>query len=122
MVLEVLHGKKKALWRLVVAGIYREESLGWLASLPIGSSKNRPWFDIVKMAPLYERFIKFKAGKGQRISFWKDKWQGVSSLKEDFPDIFSLSLKQNAMVAECCDEVQGTWNLGIRRGVFEREV
>lgn len=101
-----------ALWRqvwLAFMGRNRE----WLVFHPTGSSKNRPWFDIAKMMPVYGKFIRFNVGNGTRISFWMDKWLGESYFKDDFLDIFNISLKQNATVADCWDEEEITWNLGI---------
>lgn len=40
----------------------------------------------------------------------------------DFPDIFVLSLKKEATIAEYWNEAQRDWNLGLRRGRFDREL
>lgn len=47
---------------------------------------------------------------------------GLGPLKEEFLDIFRLSLNQNASVAECWDNDHGSWNLSIRRSIFDKEI
>lgn len=47
---------------------------------------------------------------------------GDSPLAQAFPDIFVVSLKQNATLAECWNSVQNSWDLGFRRGLFDREI
>lgn len=45
-----------------------------------------------------------------------------SSLQAAFPDISNLSLKEEATLAKCRDGIQETWDLGIRRGIFDIEL
>lgn len=71
---------------------------------------------------MYESFIRFKAGNGHNVRFWKDRWLRESTLKEDFTDIFNLSLNQDATLVDAWNEDLGTWNLSIRRGIFDWEM
>lgn len=45
-----------------------------------------------------------------------------SALDLIYPDLYNLSLKKEASVADCWDEVQSDWNLSFRRGFRDSEV
>lgn len=49
-----------------------EDPLGWSFSLPLGSSKNRSWFDITNIVPLFAKFSRFKDGNGLHVRSWED--------------------------------------------------
>lgn len=76
-----------------------------------GSSRNRPWFDIVKVAHLFDSFVRFKAGNGQRISFWFDRWLSDLTLKFAFPLMYNVSLKKRCQlwIARIVSMRFGTW-------------
>lgn len=42
-------------------------------------------------------------------------------LKISFPNIFALSQKKEALIVDCWDDENKTWNLGLRRSLFNRE-
>ncbi|XP_022149391.1 uncharacterized protein LOC111017819 [Momordica charantia] len=88
--------ESEALWRKVISSIYGVDPHGWLP--------------------------KDSKGKGSRIRFWLDKWNGEATLAEDFPDLYAISLKKEAVVADCWSNVYKTWDLGFRRGLFDREL
>ena len=64
----------------------------------------------------------FLLGEGTKIKFWKDGWCGVQPLTETFPSLFSLSLNQDALVADCWCNVSHSWNLGLRRNLLDNEL
>jgi hypothetical protein len=42
------------------------------------------------------------------IKFWEDNWIGKSSLKQAFPQLFSLSLQQMGLISDT-----GVWQKGV---------
>ncbi|XP_022158566.1 uncharacterized protein LOC111025019 [Momordica charantia] len=111
--------EENALWRRVIASIYGVDKYGWLTKAPKGKAKGRPWFDIAKNLSAFQEMVVFKANQGDRLSFWMDKWAGNLPLLDEFPDMFALSLKQNAYVKDCWNEENQTWDLALRRGLFD---
>ena len=55
-----------------------------------------------------------------KVSFWEDKWIAQRTLKQLFPDLYTLSFQQNATVAEMWTG-QG-WNLHRRRNLNDWEI
>lgn len=54
------------------------------------------------------------------IRCWVDSWCDSQPLAQKFPDIFTLSLKKDAVIADCWCTSSQTWDLGLRRCVFDR--
>lgn len=78
------------------------------------------WLNIQKNYVLFEKFTRFQVSCGKNISFWEDAWCGSEPLKDTFPDIYVISQKKNTSIHDCWDANNQTWNLGLRRGLFER--
>ncbi|WMV14734.1 hypothetical protein MTR67_008119 [Solanum verrucosum] len=55
-----------------------------------------------------------------KVSFWEDRWIAQRTLKQFFPDLYTLSLQQNATVAEMWTR-QG-WNLHLRSNLNDWEM
>ncbi|KAA0065914.1 uncharacterized protein E5676_scaffold259G00270 [Cucumis melo var. makuwa] len=64
----------------------------------------------------------FFVWKGTKIRFWKDNWCGVEPLAENFPNLFSLSLNNDAFVADCWCIITHSWNLRLRRNVLDNKL
>lgn len=45
--------------------------------------------------------------RGDRVSFWDDKWLRVRSLKLDFPNLYRLSVQKNCSIQEVISRVNG---------------
>ena len=60
-----------------------------------------------------------KVQNGRKNSFWLDKWLGGMSLKDRYPDIFTLAQHQQKTVAEMW--TQG-WDLIFRRNLNDWEI
>ena len=46
------------------------------------------------ISSLYEDFyqrVSFKVGKGDKVRFWEDRWEGEDTFKRLFPSLFRLS-------------------------------
>jgi hypothetical protein len=48
----------------------------------------------------YFQNVEFVVGQGTRVSFWKDKWCGDTSLMVLFPTLFTCSSNRDATIAE----------------------
>ena len=46
----------------------------------------------------YFQHVDFVVGQGTRISFWKDKWCGDTSLMALFPTLFTCSSNRDATI------------------------
>jgi hypothetical protein len=42
----------------------------------------------------------FKLQDGKQIRFWEDKWLGVNSLKEEYPNLYNIVRQKNATVVD----------------------
>lgn len=79
-----------------------------------------PWQDIARTAGFYRENSKFKVGRREKVLFWEDCWISERPLKRIFPYMFRLSLVKRAKVQELWNG--STWDLGLRRGLFDREI
>lgn len=104
-------------WEKVIASI-GVEPYAW--STPKDYATGRPWFDNDKSSSTFAKFNKFEVSKGERISFWKDKWAGNFTLEQRSPDIFAISFKKDESIVECQNEKKKKkcWDLGLLRGLL----
>jgi len=58
------------------------------------------WRSIRVLWPSLENRSSIKVVNGSETIFWKDKWLGIKSLQEKFPDIYNLVLHQHNTMAE----------------------
>lgn len=64
----------------------------------------------------------FKVYNWNQVRFWEDVWADSSSLATSFPDFFSFSSKKGLSIAEFWDTEASTWNLGLCRNLFDKEL
>lgn len=67
--------------------------------------------------------IAYKVGDGSSIKFWKDVWNGDSSLEKDFSAIFNLSRLRDGNVSDHLDRFSclHMWNLHLCRNLNDWE-
>ncbi|KAL5182601.1 Calmodulin-binding transcription activator 5 [Glycine soja] len=69
--------------------------------------------------------IRWKLGRGDKFLFWEDPWgdEGVP-LKDQFPELFSISSQRDLTVAEVGSWTENgwVWNMVWRRHLFDNEV
>lgn len=82
---------------------------------------SRPWIDIIETFSLFEKFARFIVGYGKSIRLWEDAWLNQFPLKISFPNMFAISHKKEAMIADYWDNDNETWIVALRRGLFDRE-
>uniref|UniRef100_A0A2N9H3D8 Reverse transcriptase domain-containing protein n=1 Tax=Fagus sylvatica TaxID=28930 RepID=A0A2N9H3D8_FAGSY len=69
------------------------------------------WKGIMSGWDDYFQHVEFVVGQGTRISFWKDKWCGDTSLMVLFPILFTCSANREATIAEV---LSGPDSAGVR--------
>jgi hypothetical protein len=42
----------------------------------------------------------FKIQDGKQIRFWEDKWLGAYALRDEYPNLYNIARRRNAMVAD----------------------
>ena len=47
--------------------------------------------------------MRFKVGSGNKVKFWKDRWCGDVSLRDVFPNLFSIASSKDARLADAWD-------------------
>jgi hypothetical protein len=63
------------------------------------NSKNSPvWNDLLKVRHVYLKGRSMVVGNGKSTSFWHDRWCGLVSLADKFPDLYKISNEQDCSV------------------------
>ncbi|KAE8725177.1 hypothetical protein F3Y22_tig00009009pilonHSYRG00196 [Hibiscus syriacus] len=67
---------------------------------------------------------KIQVGNGRSIEFWNDIWANNSTLKEQFPRIYALSINKTGKVVDfgCYDNNCWSWNICLRRNLCDWEL
>jgi hypothetical protein len=105
--------ERDALWRLVIDAKFESLKGGWCSKEVSGSFGVGVWKHIRRGWEKFRNFVRFEVGNGSNISFWQDWWCGDRSLKQCFPDLFSIVRNKDAMVAD---------NLVVHNGVIQWNV
>ncbi|KAJ9673050.1 hypothetical protein PVL29_026361 [Vitis rotundifolia] len=90
--------EKKAFWNQVIRRKYGEEIGGWRSCEIREAYGVGLWKAINKVGQLATTFFGFEVGDGRNVSFWKDKWCGISPLSEAFPSLFAWATSKEAWV------------------------
>jgi hypothetical protein len=86
---------------------------GWCSKEVLGTFGVGVWKHIRREWDKFSNFVHFEVGDGSHVSFWHDWWCGEKSLKQCFPDLFSIVRNKDAMVAK---------NLVVQNGVIQWDV
>lgn len=84
--------ERDALWKRVIAAKYGEECNGWLLIPPLGVVGSGVWKGICAWKDQFSHFIWFKINRGDRVSFWHDRWCSTSPLAHLFPHCYHLAV------------------------------
>lgn len=114
--------ERNCLWRRVIASIYGVEANGWFSTFSGGFSIGRPWVDIQGTRSTFSEHIFYKVSLGESVRFWEDTWIDSFPLSTSFPELYGISNKKGKKIRDCWLSEAGTWDLGMRRNLFEREV
>lgn len=108
-----------ALWRRFIAGKYGLFSQ-WTTEEVMGSFGCCVWKTIRRLWPQFNDNIYISVGNGLKTDFWNEIWKGDDSLRNLFPNLYTLSLQRSATVAQVWSQ-QG-WNLVFRRALNDWEI
>lgn len=113
--------EKLALWRIIVAEKYGEDSFGWLTKPTKKAYGCSVWKPICKNVEFFSFNCKMQVGDGSLTSFWGDRWLTDTPLKDLYPDVYAVSVGKEATVAEVriLDNDMISWNLNISRRVYD---
>ena len=82
------------------------------------------WKGIRRGWEKFHSFLSFSVGNGERVKFWHDKWCGDATLKEAFPDFFSITADKEAIVADFLLTRTGNlhWEVAFVRNLQDWEI
>ena len=65
-----------------------------------------PWKAISSMYGDFRQMVSFKVGKGDKVRFWEDKWDGEDTFKRLFPSLFRLSTFASRPIVDFVDQTR----------------
>lgn len=80
------------------------------------------WNVTLKQKDQLFTFVDFVVGDGRNIRFWDDLWCATQHLATLYRNLYVISSKKDVVVADCWIDSSQTWDLGLRRRLFAREV
>jgi hypothetical protein len=113
-------------WRRVLAAKYGVTGEGWCTRPVRGSHGCSLWKGIMANWDVFQKYIVFEVGKGDKVRFWHDKWCGDRSLKDDFPHLFEYSRDREALIDSLFSRSNGVetreWQFQFVRNFNDWEV
>ena len=94
-------------WRRVLVAKYGVTGRGWCTRPIRGSHGCSLWKGIMAHWDLFQRYIGFEVGKGNKVRFWHDNWCGDGLLKDKFPILFECSREREASIDSMYSRVNG---------------
>uniref|UniRef100_A0A2N9H909 Reverse transcriptase zinc-binding domain-containing protein n=1 Tax=Fagus sylvatica TaxID=28930 RepID=A0A2N9H909_FAGSY len=113
-------------WRRVLAAKYGVIGRGWCTKPVSGSHGCSLWKGIMANWDIFQSYIVFEVGKGDKVRFWHDKWCGDYSLKDEFPILFERSRDRETFIDSLYTQSSGMetrdWHLHFVRNFNDWEV
>ena len=90
--------EENRLWRRVVALKFGEEWAGWTSKLGRGVHGCGLWISIRMGWEVFNKYVQYKVGVGDRVKFWSDRWCGYLPLLLAFPTLYNFAANKEASV------------------------
>ena len=74
--------------------------MGWCTKLVLGTYGVSVWKSIRSSWLAFSIFLRFDVGDGTSVKFWEDVWCRDCSLKEAFPELYSVSWARESSMSE----------------------
>ena len=102
------------LWRKIIVCKYKLGNDGWCVPSQAYTVSGL-WKSILSVKDDFQKWSRFRVHNGQRVSFWHDEWCGQSVLCDQFSNLYSLDLRQQAVVAEAFYSLWGenVWDFSV---------
>ena len=113
-------------WRWLLVAKYGVIGRGWCTRPVRGSHGCSLWKGIMANWDIFQSYIVFEAGKGDKMRFWYDRWCGDHPLKDEFPLLFECSRDREAFIDSLFTHSSGVetreWQLQFVRNFNDWEV
>ncbi|OVA02993.1 Reverse transcriptase zinc-binding domain [Macleaya cordata] len=113
-----------AYWRCKMAEKYKVDYNGWDSKIPYQPFGTGLWKGICTNMKAFKEGLTARIGNGRKVKFWSDQWLGENPLKESFKELYKVSRKQNALVADMM-QTDGNgrvlWDLDLPRRLSDQE-
>lgn len=112
----------ESLWHKVIFSIRGFEHNRWYALAHAFCSHS--WKAISQVSSLFLSLTSLKAGRGDKISFWEDRWVGEHAFSIIFPRLYHLSSSHYTLISSFLlwDGDSFSWNLHLRRNPLDRKL
>ena len=116
--------ERDALWRQVIEVKYGCDWGGWYSSSSSSPYGVSLWKNIRRGWHSLSRFILYEIGDGSKVQFWLDRWCGISSLVDRYPELYRIYHSKEASVADLMRYTNGVlhWEIHFYRDVHNREL
>lgn len=88
------------MWKEIIDARYGATWGGWCSNEMRRGYGMGLWKFIRKGWPCFEKQIRFVAGEGNHISFWRDVWCGDHALERAFPTLYRIAANREVSVAD----------------------
>ena len=116
------------LWYKVIRSKFGISPNQWDSKVVLRGTFKSPWKAISSLYGDFHQMVSFKIGKGNKVRFWEDIWEGEATLKSLFPSLFRLSTRTSRPIADFVDQTRlqeegvTSWNLHFFRNLQDREI
>ncbi|KAE8735716.1 Replication factor C subunit 1 [Hibiscus syriacus] len=123
--------EKKSQWKKMLCCKHNVSNLSLKISKAVSHQDSWIWRGILnnyekndEIGDCLRSNSKIQVGNGRLIEFWNDVWVNDSTLKNQFPRIFSLSTNKWGKVVEfgCFENNCWVWNIQLRRNLCDWEL